>query len=73
MVSNLDTEADRQEEIKMKNAKALNLKNMKETIVNYSGDQKEFDKIMKLFDYETREGRIEKPAARLFAEKERSA
>lgn len=24
----------------MKNAKALNLKNMKETIVNYSGDQK---------------------------------
>ena len=25
--------------------KALNLKNMKETIVNYSGDQKEFDKI----------------------------
>ena len=25
--------------------KALNLKNMKETLVNYSGDQKEFDKI----------------------------
>ena len=25
--------------------KLLNLKNMKETIVNYSGDQKEFDKI----------------------------
>ena len=29
----------------MKKEKALNLKNMKETIVNYSGDQKEFDKI----------------------------
>lgn len=29
----------------MKQVKALNLKNMKETIVNYSGDQKEFDKI----------------------------
>lgn len=41
--------ADRQEEIKMKNAKALNLKNMKETIVNYSGDQKEFDKIWDAF------------------------
>ena len=27
-----------------KTAKLLNLKNMKETIVNYSGDQKEFDK-----------------------------
>lgn len=27
------------------NAKALNLKNMKETIVNYSGDQEEFNKI----------------------------
>lgn len=26
--------------------KLLNLKNMKETIMNYSGDQKEFDKIM---------------------------
>lgn len=26
-------------------AKALNIKNMKETIVNYSGEQKEFDKI----------------------------
>ena len=25
--------------------KALNLKNMKETLVNYSGDQKDFDKI----------------------------
>ena len=33
----------------MKNAKALNLKNMKETIVNYSGDQKEFDKIWNAF------------------------
>lgn len=33
----------------MKNAKALNLKNMKETIVNYSGDQKEFDKIWDAF------------------------
>ena len=29
----------------MKNVKALNLKNMKETLVNYSGDQDEFDKI----------------------------
>lgn len=29
----------------MKNAKALNLKNMKEAIVNYSGSQEEFDKI----------------------------
>lgn len=29
--------------------KALNLKNMKETIVNYSGDQKEFDKIWDAF------------------------
>lgn len=26
-------------------AKTLNLKNMKETLVNYSGDQKEFNKI----------------------------
>ena len=41
--------ADRQEEIKMKNAKALNLKNMKETIVNYSGDHEEFDKIWDAF------------------------
>ena len=32
----------------MKN-KLLNLKNMKETIVNYSGDQKEFDKIWDSF------------------------
>lgn len=29
--------------------KALNMKNMKETIVNYSGDQKEFDKIWDTF------------------------
>ena len=29
--------------------KNLNLKNMKETIVNYSGDQKEFDKIWDTF------------------------
>lgn len=29
--------------------KALNLKNMKETIVNYSGCQKEFDKIWDAF------------------------
>lgn len=29
--------------------KALNLKNMKETIINYSGDQKEFDKIWDAF------------------------
>lgn len=29
----------------MKNAKVLNLKNMKETIVNYSESQEEFDKI----------------------------
>ena len=29
--------------------KLLNLKNMKETIVNYSGDQKEFDKIQDAF------------------------
>ena len=33
----------------MKNCKLLNLKNMKETIVNYSGDQKEFDKIWDSF------------------------
>ena len=33
----------------MKNVKALNLKNMKETIVNYSGDQKEFDTIWDSF------------------------
>lgn len=33
-----------QEELNMKNCKLLNLKNMKETVVNYSGDQKEFDK-----------------------------
>ncbi len=32
-----------------KNKKALNLKNMKETIVNYSGDQEEFDKIWESF------------------------
>ena len=29
--------------------KALNLKNMKETIVNYSADQKEFDRIWDTF------------------------
>ena len=29
--------------------KLLNMKNMKETIVNYSGDQKEFDKIWDAF------------------------
>lgn len=29
----------------MKDTKALNLKNMKETLVNYSGSTKEFDKI----------------------------
>lgn len=33
----------------MKDYKLLNLKNMKETIVNYSGDQKEFDKIWDAF------------------------
>ena len=33
----------------MKNAKALNLKNMKETIVNYSADQEDFDKIWDAF------------------------
>ena len=33
----------------MKTMKALNLKNMKEAIVNYSGDQKEFDKIWDSF------------------------
>lgn len=33
----------------MENCKFLNLKNMKETIVNYSGDQKEFDKIWDAF------------------------
>lgn len=33
----------------MKNAKALNLKNMKETLVNYSAGQEEFDKIWDTF------------------------
>lgn len=33
----------------MKQVKALNLKNMKETIVNFSGDQKDFDKIWDAF------------------------
>ena len=33
----------------MKNAKVLNIKNMKETIVNYSGNQNEFDKIWNAF------------------------
>lgn len=33
----------------MKNTKTLNLKTMKETIINYSGDQKEFDKIWNAF------------------------
>lgn len=33
--------------------KALNLKNMKETIVNYSADQKEFNKIWDTFYYLT--------------------
>lgn len=33
----------------MKNCKMLNLKNMKETIVNYSGDQKGFDRIWDSF------------------------
>ena len=31
------------------NTKALNLKNMKETIVNYSGTQEEFNKIWDAF------------------------
>ncbi len=29
----------------MANVKALNIKNMKETLINYSGEQKEMDKI----------------------------
>ena len=33
----------------MKNTKSLNLKNMKETIVNYSGDQEDFNKIWDTF------------------------
>ena len=33
----------------MKTMKSINLKNMKEAIVNYSGDQKEFDKIWDSF------------------------
>lgn len=33
----------------MKNMKALNLKNMKETLVNYSGTQDEFNKIWEGF------------------------
>ena len=33
----------------MKNAKALNLKDMKETLVNYSGCSSEFDKIWDSF------------------------
>ena len=33
----------------MKNVKALNLKNMKETIINYSADQNEFNKIWDTF------------------------
>ena len=33
----------------MEKAKALNLKNMKETIVNYSQDNEEFDKIWNSF------------------------
>lgn len=33
----------------MKNANPFNLKNMKETIVNYSGDQKEFEEIWDAF------------------------
>ena len=33
----------------MKQVKALNLKNMKESIVNFSRDQKEFDKIWVAF------------------------
>ncbi len=33
----------------MKTTKALNLKNMKESIVNYSEDQKEFDEIWDSF------------------------
>lgn len=33
----------------MEKAKALNLKNMKEAIINYSGSQEEFDKIWDAF------------------------
>ena len=33
----------------MKNGKAVNLKNMKEALVNYSGNQKEFSKIWNEF------------------------
>ena len=33
----------------MTKAKALNIKNMKETLVNYSGNQKEMDKIWDSF------------------------
>lgn len=33
----------------MKNVKALNIKNMKETLVNYSGEQSELEKVWESF------------------------
>ena len=39
------TNSTERKNTKMMKAKALNLKNMKETLVNYSGDQKELEKI----------------------------
>lgn len=33
----------------MKNVKSLNIKNMKEALINYSGDNKEFDNIWDMF------------------------
>lgn len=37
----------------MKNVKALNLKNMKEALINESGDNKELDKIWETFRHMT--------------------
>lgn len=48
--------------------KNLNLKNMKETIVNYSSDQKEFDKIWDTFYYMTCIGFISQETWKKFYE-----
>ena len=52
----------------MKNVKALNLKNMKETLVNYSGDQEEFSKIWNEFYQMTCLGFISQKTWRKFSE-----
>lgn len=52
----------------MANAKALNIRNMKETLINYSGEQKEMDKIWDSFYQMACLGFISQDAWRKFFE-----